>query len=336
MRCRTMIVMGLSALAAVAGCHRTGAQKSAIPVGKESDFFYVRMEQEIGFDMEPRPKEKVQNWKSASQLKKEAHDKAIKDGRPGNTIAFGNFLRDYRAKNPDYSLYTVDKARTGLRRQGRTDVYEDVTDGNIIMDAVVDASNPNHVLCHQKTERGDPKKGPTPTMVYFADGRSENRTDVDKLIKIQELQVCWYYYVEYAMPSFFRTSAEFPLYLPSPFVQGAPPAFLARVKAKSPESLKVPPEARDFNRFRDSLKKAPPALLDMVQSGALIVGVNADLSNPRDVVVCRGTPEPKQQKEDPETRMIIDASATITVYTTADLKGWMDVNKDQGRPMGMK
>jgi hypothetical protein len=344
---KLLIVMLLTAVMAAEGCRRGGGEKKpALGVQKETDFLYTRKGDVLGSGLDPIAKtapgagpvltaeqQKLAQDEAARQAKKKAEDDKTK--RRNDTVAMGNFLLNYRKANTA-TIYSHDDLKKALRRQKLTEMYDDLDSKKIEVAYLADTYNPNHIICYHKTAETEEDLANKKTIdvghpaVFGGDPAGVAKfgfvkaEDVQMRLKKQEMLICWQYYVQYATPHFYRTSAEFPAYVPSALT---PPVFLGKIKAKSPELLKNPPDEPDFDRFKKYLtENAPPHLLKLVESNTLCVKMKADLRVPGELVACWDKAEAKDKDGKEKGQLAIDASANVQFYDPEIMKLWIAQN----------
>ena len=362
---KLLIVMLLTAVCAAEGCRRGGEKKPPVSVLKEGDYLYTRKTDVIGAGLDPVAKAPAGGTVTAEQQKakqdqdaaaKKAKDDADKQKRQDDTIALGNFLLNYRQTNPA-TLYSFDKIKTTLRRQvqsGQTpsDMFDNLDLKKIEVVYLADTFNPKHIICYHKTveNQDDPTgKGKTIEMGHPAvfgklgigQGPDINfgyvkADDLTGRIHGQELQVCWYYYVQYATPHFYRAGSEFedfkaamqkqdPFWLPAPPPISTPPIFFGKLQQRKPELLKNPPDPRSFERFKKHLTdNAPPLLLKYAVDSTLCISMTADLTKDG-LIACRSAVD--TSKDQKKTNQGITANALVGAYDAEAMKGWILLNQ---------
>lgn len=332
MQRKIVILLTLCAIVGVAGCRRSRPTKGPVAVQKESDFLYAEHPWDmVGWNLEPRKKdEKGSPIKTQAQLEKENYELGLKTNRGSNTMALGKFWLKYRANNPDARLYSADRLRAAVRQakkdelpaDTRDQIYDDLASGNMAA-VFLAAAGPNskHIVSYHK-----PVEKEATVQVCYGDGAGEalSPAAIEARIKEQELWFCWYYCVKFTMPNFCRTSAEG--YDPSK--QGAPPVYLANIRASG--GLKIPPDAGDFKGFKKYVEKnAPPQLLELIRDNTLSVNLNADLSNPAELVACRLNAAAKKESIQPSDSMAINSSGIITPLPFATVTAWTQQNRSK-------
>jgi hypothetical protein len=343
MQRKLLIVMMLTAVLAGAGCRRAGgAKKPPVSVEKESDFLYTRKGDVIGAGLDPIAKkgrlsaEEEKLAQVAAEIAAKLKAEADKKKRSDDTIALGNFLRAYRTANPSPTNYSLEKVRITLRRDKKFELYDEVDKKNIEVPYLVDWLNPSHIIAYHKTAETQDDLATKKTVdlghpTVFTDGTKFEfikAADLDRRIKDQELLICWQYYVQFATPHYYRTSAEFGPYVPSALT-GTPPVFLSKIKGRSPDLLKNPPDERNLDRFKKYLSEsAPPYLLKLVVDNTLCVSMKADLWNPSELVACRDKAEGKDKDGKEKGQLAIDASANIQPYEAEQMKLWIAQKKN--------
>jgi hypothetical protein len=348
---KLLIVMILTAVVAAEGCRRGGEKKPPVGVLKEADYLYMRKSDVLGSGLDPIPKKaNLPAAAAAEELARKLKEEADKIKRREDTKALGNFLRSYRSSHPA-TLYSFDKIKTTLRRQvlqGQTpaDMLDDLDLKRIDVAYLADSFNPRHIICYHKTAetQADPTgKGKIidvghPTI--FADGEFGfvKAADITGRIREQEMQVCWYYYVQYAAPHFYRVGSEFdafkeamkrqdPLWLPLPPPASTPPFFFDKLQKGKAELLKNPPDARDFERFKKHLtENAPPLLLNLIESNKLCVSMTANLRLD-EIIACRVDVD--TSKESVKTNQVIATTGQIAPQGADLMKQWMKQNQPQ-------
>jgi hypothetical protein len=347
---KLLVVMLLTAVVAAEGCRRSGGERNVKPplsVQKETDLLYTRKGDVIGAGLDPIAKagaapvlteEQQKLAQAADAIAKTLKEEADKKKRRDDTVALGNFLLNYRKSKPA-TIYSRDDLKKALRREKKTDMYDDVDKGNIEVVYLADAYNPNHIMCYHKTVETQEDLPNKKTInlgypaVFGGDPAGVARfgflqiADAPVRVKEQELLVGWQYYVQFATPHFYRTSAEFPAYVPSALTQ-QPPVFLARIKLKSPDLLKNPRDEFNHDRFKKYLtENAPPHLLKLITDNALCVGLSADLKNPSELVMGQVVKERPGEDGKEKGNLGINASGTIGYYDADQMKLWVAQNQ---------
>ncbi len=354
---KLLIVMILTAAFAAEGCRRGGGEKKPpVSVLKETDFLYTRKTDVIGAGLAPIPKaapganftpEQLKGLQEAEARNKKAKQDADNKKRRDDTAAMGSFLLNYRRSNP-ITTYAHDDLKKALRRQNLHDRYEELEKKEIDVVYLADSYNPKHILCYHKTAETDEDVVSKKTIqvghpaIFAADGAPGfiKTEDLPRLIKEQELQVCWYYYVQLRAPKFYRVGAEFdefkaamkrqdPFWLPPAPPASPPPFFLAKLQQRKPDLLRNPPDPRNFDRFKKYLNEnAPPNLLGLIEKNTLSVSLKTDLNVATEPIACFVATEPNDKNGAERGHMGINAASQIGLYDRELMKKWIAQNKN--------
>jgi hypothetical protein len=330
MQRKLLIVMMLTAVFAAEGCRPSRSKKLAIKVDRESDFVYVRPQDELGAGLKPKEKNKKDNETEEARKQRE---KKEADDRRQETQDLGKWLLGYRGSKPAKDN-AFDKVRLELRREGKLEWYEDVDKGKIEVVYLAQSGNPKHVICYHKTveTQEEPAKKGTIELGHpavFANGAPGfvGKEEIAEQVKKQEIEVCWYYFVKFAMPAFWREAAPYEPYDPfgtmgnPPVLMGIPPVFLSRIKA---ELVKDPPEKPSFDRFKKYLEaEAPPRLLKLIEDNKMCVSMEADLRKPNELVACWVTAEPTDRDRKERGSITISTSGQPQLLPTLQVSAWM-------------
>ena len=268
----------------IEGCRRSSSEKkSPILVSQEKDFIYGRSSNDLIAKIKVIPKDvPTLDGKAAEALQIIAKAK-----RQADTELLGKEFVAFRLEMKPTDQDN-ERFRSFLRRRDQLELYEAVTGKKMEVVFFSFSSFPQHVLARHLTTSED-------QYPVFQPGAPRSllaTADYDDRIRHQELYVAWKYTVDYSLPHY--TS------IPPDTIQkllgtNTPARALALIKQTQPQSIKNPPEARSFEKFKRYLKdNVSPEVAQALEEKRLRVNLDANFYDDGDWLVCQGAKTEKK------------------------------------------